>query len=70
MQRKKNVVARMNIKNIERPSISDTVGFVVRIHGGRHTSQEIKGYLRSLGLSKKYDGVFMNLDSATIGKEI
>ena len=44
----------------------ETVGIVVRIHEGRHSSKEIKEDLRKLGLNKKYDAVFMKLDEKNI----
>ena len=48
--------------------IQSTVGFVVRIHEARNSNQEIKTALRKLGLHNKYDGVFIRLDEAAIGK--
>lgn len=44
-----------------------TCGFVVRIHAGRHASDEIKAALREMKLNKKYDGKFIRLDEETIG---
>jgi hypothetical protein len=67
MNRRKRKIEKMNINNIEKESIKDSVGFVVRIHTGRHASPEIKTQLRSLGLIRKYDGIFMKLDAQTIG---
>ena len=45
-----------------------TVGFVVRIHQGRHSSPDIKQQLRDMKLIRKYDGVFMHLDAAALAK--
>jgi large subunit ribosomal protein L7e len=48
--------------------MKDTVGFMVRIHMGRHASKEIKKQLRELGLNKKYDAAFVKLDRDGIAK--
>jgi len=47
-------------------TIKSTVGFVVRIHEGRHASEEIKTVLKRLGLVKKYDATFIRLDEQGI----
>ena len=44
--------------------IQETIGLAVRIHEGRHSAPEIKTALRSLGLNKKYDAVFVKLDES------
>ena len=54
--------------DVPKGSIQSTVGLVVRIHAGRHTSPDIKKALRDMGLNKKYDAVFMQLDAAAITK--
>jgi len=51
---------------VHKSSIKKTVGFAVRIHQGRHASDEIKLSLRKLGLRAKYDGIFVKLDEAGI----
>ena len=53
---------------VPKASILPTVGFVVRIHEGRHASKEIRETLRKIGLYKKYDAVMMKLDATSIGK--
>lgn len=68
MERRKRQVARMNIEKLEKSSIQDKVGLVIRTHIGRHSSPDIKEQLRKLGLHKKYDAVFIKLDSPQIGK--
>jgi hypothetical protein len=50
-------------------SLRNTVGIAVRIHGGRHAAPEIKSELRELGLVRKYDAVFVNLNAEGIGKD-
>jgi hypothetical protein len=62
VEKKKTPVPKSNIKS--------TVGFVVRIHTGRHANQLIKGDLMRMGLLKKYDAKFVKLDAAGIGKHI
>ena len=68
MNRRKRESTRRTTLAIPRSELKDTVGFVIRIHAGRHASPEIKNELRSLGLTKKYDGVFMKLDKETISR--
>ena len=55
---------------IQKSAIKKTVGFAVRIHEGRHASDEIKLALRKLGLKAKYDGIFVKLDEAGICKSL
>ncbi len=45
----------------------DTVGFVVRILGGRNASDEVKAALGRFGLNKKYDGAFVKFDKKNLG---
>ncbi len=69
MNRRKNTVAqKTKAAIIPKNEYKQTVGFVVRIHEGRHSNEEIKKELKNMGLSKKYDAVFMKLDRAGIGK--
>ena len=66
MRRKRQVDQRVRV-NIPKASIRQTIGLVVRIHSGRHTAPEIKADLKALGLSKKYDAIFMQLDDNSLG---
>ena len=68
MLRRKRESERQKNHGIKKLKLKNTVGFVVRIHGGRNSSDEIKSQLRQLKLNKKYDGIFMNLDEAAFGK--
>lgn len=54
--------------DVPKGAIKDTVGVIVRIHAGRHSSDEIKASLRGMGLAKKYDAVFTKLDAECIKK--
>lgn len=56
----KSLLGNLQVKN--------TIGLVIRIHEGRHSSKEIKDELKKLGLYKKYDAIFMKLDEDTIRK--
>lgn len=67
-RRQKQVERRTRGVKVPKGSIKKTVGFAIRIHQGRHASDEIKASLRKLGLNKKYDGIFVTLDDAGIGK--
>jgi len=67
MKRKKREAQRKKVVQ-PKSEIKSTVGFVVRIHEGRHSSIEIKTELAKLGLKKKYDGVFYNLNEEGIGR--
>jgi large subunit ribosomal protein L7e len=68
MNRKKKEVERRKTKIIDKKSIKSTVGFVVRVHEGRHTSEEIKRVLKEMKLTKKYDAIFMNLNEDNMEK--
>jgi hypothetical protein len=68
MLRRKRETEKRKRPNVPKDAIKPTVGFVVRIHAGRHTSDDIKSQLRDLGLNKKYDAKFMKLDDESIGK--
>jgi hypothetical protein len=68
MLRRKRETEKRKRPNVPESALKSTVGFVVRIHAGRHTSQEIKTQLRDMGLNHKYDGIFMKLDDASIGE--
>jgi hypothetical protein len=66
MERRKREVERRHRAKVPEGSIKDTVGIVIRIHEGRHSSEIIKKQLRSLGLTTKYEAVFMKLDEDCI----
>ena len=68
MNRRRRESQKRKSLAIPKSELKETVGFVIRIHGGRHASPEIKSELRSLGLTKKYDGVFMKLDKEAIAR--
>lgn len=64
LRKKRNAEAKLNV-GVE---MKASVGFAVRIHEGRHSSEDIKNELRKLGLNKKYDGCFVNLNQEGITK--
>ncbi len=68
LRKERQEARRSQKKSQSQVKTQNTVGFVVRIHEGRHSNNEIKKDLAQLGLRKKYDGVFFNLDSDGIGK--
>ena len=68
MKRRKRETLRRAHVNVSKSDMLGTVGIVVRIHEGRHSSKEIKEDLRKFGLNKKYDAVFMKLDEKSIRK--
>jgi hypothetical protein len=68
MQRRRRDAEKRNHPNVPKDSIKKTVGFVIRIHTGRHASDEIKAELRKLNLNHKYDATFSILDEKHIGK--
>jgi 60S ribosomal protein uL30 len=68
MERRKRMAERRSSVDVPKGSIQQSVGLVVRIHAGRHASDEIKETLRKWGLNKKYDAVFMKLDASAISK--
>lgn len=68
MKRRKRETERRSHPDVPKSDIRLTVGVAVRIHEGRHSSTEIKEELRKLGLSKKYDAVFIRLDENGIRK--
>lgn len=68
MNRRKRQTERRKTVDVEKSEIKSTVGFVIRIHEGRHSSTEIKGELVKLGLRKKYEGVFFNLNEEGIAR--
>ena len=65
MSRRKKKVEKKRLP-VPKTAIKDSVGLVVRIHGGRHASPVIKSELRKLGLLKKYDATFVKLDARGI----
>jgi large subunit ribosomal protein L7e len=69
MNRRKNTVAqKTKSDNIPKQEYKQSVGFVVRIHEGRHSNEEIKKELKSMNLVKKYDAMFMKLDREGIAR--
>ena len=66
MERRKKMAEKRSTVDVPKGSIQETVGLVVRIHAGRHASDDIKLALRNMGLNKKYDVVVMKLDKTTI----
>lgn len=68
MERRKRMAEKRTRLDIPKGSMQNTVGLVVRIHAGRHASEDIKTALRDMSLNKKYDAVFMKLDKAAITK--
>lgn len=66
VDRRQKDVEKRRLAKVPTGSIKDTVGLVVRIHEGRHSSQAIKKAMRALGLVDKYDAVFMKLDEDNI----
>jgi hypothetical protein len=67
MQRRKRDAEKRVHPKVPKGSIKSTVGFVIRIHAGRHASDEIKLELRKMNLNHKYDGIFTILDEKHIG---
>lgn len=67
MQRRKREVERQSARKLKQLTSRKCIGFVVRIHGGRHSSPEIKAELQKLELNEKYDGKFIKLDEKSLG---
>lgn len=67
MQRRKRDAEKRTHPNVPKNSIKSTVGFVIRIHAGRHASDEIKAALRKMNLNHKYDATFTALNEKSIG---
>jgi ribosomal protein L30/L7E len=68
MNRRKRETERRTTIAIPSSAVKFTVGIAIRIHAGRHTSPEIKSELQKLGLKRKYQAVFVNLNQETVGK--
>ena len=66
-RRKKEVERRTTNVGVPKAAIKNTVGLIVRIHGGRHASDAIKSEMKFFKLSRKYDAVFVKLDDKMIG---
>lgn len=64
LKRKTKAVNMKRLKKIAKP----TVGFAIRVLGGKNTSNKVKDALLELGLAAKYDGVFLKLDELTLAK--
>ena len=67
MQRRKRQEDRRSRVSVPQDQIKNTCGFVVRIHIGRHASDDIKAKMKELNLMKKYDAKFIRLDEENIG---
>lgn len=67
MNRRKRATERRTTIAIPQHAVKNTVGIAIRIHRGRHTSPEIKSELEKLGLTHKYNAIFVNLNQETIG---
>ncbi len=68
MKRRRKETERKSSQTIVAPLSKKTVGFVVRIHAGRHSSATIKAELKGLGLMAKYDAVFAELSEEVVRK--
>lgn len=69
LRRKSQVEAKSRSSLVQKgEAMKDTVGLLVRIHQGRHASQEIKEELKKMGLMRKYDAVFCKLDREGISR--
>jgi 60S ribosomal protein uL30 len=68
MQRRARKAETRNAPALNGHELQETTGFVVRIHEGRHSAPEIKAALRDMGMTKKYDAMFVKLDEAGITK--
>ena len=68
MNRRKKQAERRKTPNVSKNKIKSTVGLVVRIHGGRHSNNDIKKELNSMKLTSKYDAIFINLNEEAIKK--
>ncbi len=68
MKRRKREAERISSAKVTKDLTKGSVGLVVRIHKGRHASEEIKSNLRALKLNKKYDAIFAKLDEEQISK--
>jgi len=64
LKRKTRAVNMNRMKKIAKP----TVGFAIRVLGGKNTSNKVKDALQELGLNAKYDGVFLKLHELTLAK--
>jgi len=61
-------VSTAKLLNATKNQLPATIGFVVRVHSAQHTSKDIKRELNSMGLRKKYGGVFFKIDAKNLGK--
>lgn len=66
MKRRRNEIAKKSSATVSKALLKSSVGLVVRIHTGRHASDEIKSDLRALKLNRKYDAVFVRLDEEKV----
>lgn len=68
MNRRKKQAEKRKNANVPKNKIKNTIGLIVRIHGGRHSNNDIKKELTNMKLNNKYDAVFIKLDEDTIKK--
>ena len=66
MERRKKQASKRKTVDVPKGSLKKTVGLAIRIHVGRHTSDEIKKELSALDLNAKYDAKFLKLNEETI----
>jgi 60S ribosomal protein uL30 len=62
MKRRQKLMERRTSKTVNKMLTQSTVGLVIRIHAGKHSSEDIKKALKKLDLKNKYDAVFVRLD--------
>jgi hypothetical protein len=68
MKRKEKLMERRTSKSVAKMLNGSTVALVIRIHAGKHSSDEIKKTLKHMHLKNKYDAVFVRLDEAKLSK--
>lgn len=62
LQRKKRAAKRTKTGGVKSKDVKEeTVGFVIRIHEGRHANSVVKSELNRLGLQRKYSARFIRL---------
>lgn len=66
MKRRRKEAEKKSSATICKSLTKDTVGFIIRIHGARHSSETIKDELRKLSLFRKYDAIFTRMDEERI----
>ncbi len=69
VDRKKSQL-QLSVKKALPNNMQATVGFVVRIHEARNSAKDIKRELAAIGLHKKFDSVFYNLNAEGLGMDM